>query len=597
MLKNLNICISVCIGIVSLAALLGTSHDYGMVWDEGHTIRRERLLADWFSWLADPPTSRGRAEAFSRRTLAIYWPFSREEPDGHPPFYALLGLGGWSLTRDVLPPLTAYRFGPMILFAATNGVVFLHLKRRYGWLAGLTTAGAFLLMPRAFSHAHYAHYDMPVSCLWLLAQLGFLKSLESRRWIAPYGTILGLAAATKFTGWFAVAPAAAWVMGREWLPVLRRRRAIDSTTRRRLPGTEALLLGLPVAALTLVLIQPPWWSDPLGGIARFLRSNLTRAATKPIPTLYLGQVFEFALPWHNTLVLTAVTVPVLMLILGLLGIAASLVRSRSKPEGPLFVLSWAVLMVVRALPQAPGHDGIRLFLPSLLSLAVLMGVGASWLAGVMRPRRLSGVAEAIVVAALSEGLLGIVQLYPYTLSYYSVVLGGLPGAQRRGFELTYYWDTMGPELLRWVREQSRLGPIELGFPTPLYNIRYLRERGEVPRNVRTSDEGTILRHPNYVLQRREGVFFPYDRWIDREGRPIFAISRQGVDLIRVFPYSEVLRAFKATRDLQVPDYLQRAEVLHSRWTLPEELRGASPDQSGLPGRIRSGAGEMGLGHP
>src|SRR6516225_1826627 len=87
---------AVAIGFAALLALLTTSRDYGMVWDEGHSIRRERMLADWFTWLITPPSHRSRAEAFSRHNLEIYWPFSREEPDGHPPFYALLGLAGWA---------------------------------------------------------------------------------------------------------------------------------------------------------------------------------------------------------------------------------------------------------------------------------------------------------------------------------------------------------------------------------------------------------------------------------------------------------------------------------------------------------------------
>ena len=36
-------------------------------------------------------------------------------------------------------------------------------------------------------------------------------------------------------------------------------------------------------------------------------------------------------------------------------------------------------MIVRALPNAPGHDGIRQFLPSVASLAVLAGLGVAWL--------------------------------------------------------------------------------------------------------------------------------------------------------------------------------------------------------------------------
>ena len=62
--------------------------------------------------------------------------------------------------------------------------------------------------------------------------------------------------------------------------------------------------------VTLYAIQPAWWRAPIWGIERFLVSNLTREKSVPVTSLYLGTVYRFALPWHNTLVLTAVTTPV-----------------------------------------------------------------------------------------------------------------------------------------------------------------------------------------------------------------------------------------------------------------------------------------------
>ena len=183
-----------------------------MVWDEALQVRRERVLQKWFADVFHPRGGGISRSAFSREALERSWPFSREEPDGHPPFYALIGLAGWWLTHDVLHPLTAYRFGPMVLYAATVGVLFHHVTRRRGWLAGSTTAALLLLMPRLFVLGHYAHYDMPMTCLWLLAQVAFINSLRSPGWAVPFGIALGLAAGSKFTGCFAVVAPMAWVV-------------------------------------------------------------------------------------------------------------------------------------------------------------------------------------------------------------------------------------------------------------------------------------------------------------------------------------------------------------------------------------------------
>ena len=546
--------------VVSLAALLATSRDYAMVWDEGHTVGRERVLADWFARLAAAPEAHSRARLFSRSELERSWPFSREEPDGHPPFYALLGLAGWGATHRWLDPLTAYRFGPMALTSATLGVLFFHLARRYGRLAGATAIGCALVMPRIFAHAHYAHYDMPVSCLWVLSQVAFAAGLRSRWWALPFGALTGLAAGTKFTGWFAPVAPVLWTAVADGPAIVRRLVSAPWSTAPRAPlrGVPILAIGLPVAALVLIAIQPPWWSDPVAGVRRFVVSNLTRSQTKPIPTLYRGRIYEFSLPWHNTLVLTAVTVPVATLALGALGAASGLARRRTDPEGLLWVLSWSVLMVVRALPNAPGHDGVRLFLPSILSLAVLAGLGAAALARALRRRGLGWAAGLAAAAAVSEAALGVAQLYPYTLSYYTAALGGLRGAERSGFELTYYWDTLGPEFLAWVRDRDRDGPgrLELRFPTELVNIRYLREWGMLPRRVWVVPYEPATR-PDYVLQRRRGVYHPSDWWLERHGTPTFAVRRQGIDLLRVYPVEETLRAYYATRDVPMPQHLRK----------------------------------------
>ncbi len=113
------------VGVSVLTALLmvATEPRMAIVWDEGYTLGREESLRDWFRALRDPPRfaadwqprprddelvqrpprtppplpgqvdSRGKL-LFDSDVLAWFWPFAREEPHGHPPFYALLGLVG-----------------------------------------------------------------------------------------------------------------------------------------------------------------------------------------------------------------------------------------------------------------------------------------------------------------------------------------------------------------------------------------------------------------------------------------------------------------------------------------------------------------------
>ncbi len=561
--------IAAAIAAAVLSTLVATSRDYAMAFDEAFTIDRDVTLADWFAGVIRPAPGRNRADYFRPAVLEQSWRFSRKEPDGHPPFYALLGVAGWWLVRGWLDPLTAYRFGPMALTAATSGVIYRFLGRRHGRLAGLTAAIGLVAMPRSFAHAHYAHYDMPVTCLWLLAQMAFVKSLGSARWIVAFGILLGLAGGTKFTGWFAVVPPIGWWAIYEGWPFVRRhvslhgRRRLATPTPPGMPATLALAIGIPLAALTLYAIQPPWWSRPIEGLSRFLASNLTREQSVPVTSLYLGTIYRFALPWHNTIVLTAVTTPVLVVALGLVGIVSTVARTRTARDELIWPLSWSVLMIVRALPNAPGHDVERLLLPSLASLSILAGIGAGWLAGRLGSGRLRFVAPVVAGLAFGECLLGIAQTYPYNLSYYNLAVGGLPGAERLGFEETYYWDTLGPEFLDWARRRSSRESVELDFPLGLLNIMILRKWGAFPEAVRVGKLDPTT-HADYVLQRNRGIYAPWDWWLERNGHPIFIIRRQGVDLLRVYNSEDVARAMAATRGQ--PGVLE--SLTRPTWWLP-----------------------------
>jgi hypothetical protein len=306
-------------------------------------------------------------------------------------------------------------------------------------------------------------------------------------------------------------------------------------------------IGLAVAALTCYAVQPPWWADPVRGVSRFLVSNLTRDRTVIVQSLYFGELYPFALPWHNTLVLTGITVPVFILVPGLVGLAGCVAKARSAPEFLIWPLSWATLMVVRALPNAPGHDVERLLLPSLASLSVMAALGVGWLSrGRTRP-----LAFALLALAAGETAVGYGRTYPYLLSYYNFAIGGLPGADRHGFEPTYYWDALGPEFCDWVRREARrTGKVELRFPNNVLNVVFLRSWGDLPAEVRI-EEVEPTESAYYVQQRNPGIYMPADWLLEREGRPSFTIARQGVDLLRVYPYSESLSAYERTRGLPI----------------------------------------------
>lgn len=551
-------------GLIALAALAITEPMLAIAWDEGYTLGRERRIRWWLSALADPegfsrawdppafqlvqpdgPPLDGRdpvptptpgqvdtrGELFDPQVIAYFWPFAREEPHGHPPFYAILGLAG-----DVLTPwrddLGRARLGPMLLVSLAAGALFTFLDRRYGRWAAVAGASAMVLQPRLFGHAHYAAYDAPLTALWVLAVLAFAKATEDtgRRtpkwpWVAALGVVIGASAATKLTGWFLPFPMLAWVA------IFRDRR-----------GLLALLAAGPVALATIYALVPPWWHDPIDGFSRFLASNTGRGETIPIRTLYLGQIYKTpveSLPPDNTAVLTAMVTPIGFLGLALVGALRAAVAHRSERFGTLVALNWLFLLALRAMPHVPGHDGVRLFLPAFGMLAILVGVGAATAVD-----RLGRWGKLIVAAAVVEGAAGVAVMMPVPLSYYSPAVGGLPGATRMGMEPTYYWDAMTPEVLAWLDAHTPPGRrVQAStFPT---SFLFLNESGRLRAPISPVDPSEPAW---FVVQNRPGALGWLDRQLIRDAEPAYVYRKLGVPLLWVFPFEAVEAARRSQGD-------------------------------------------------
>src|SRR5262249_50926722 len=139
----------------------------------------------------------------------------------------------------------------------------------------------------------------------------------------------------------------------------------------------ALAIAAPIAAATLYAFNPPWWRDPIDGVARVMRSNLTPGETIPIPVPFLGRVFltpNESLPWYNTLAWTVFAAPIGMLLFALVGCGRVAVDKSMRGFGSLVFLNWAFLLALRALPHTPGHDGTRQILPAFGMMALMAGL-------------------------------------------------------------------------------------------------------------------------------------------------------------------------------------------------------------------------------
>lgn len=413
----------------------------------------------------------------------------RYNPD-HPPL-ARLWIGLWhailrgSAAEGELPPrfsVKAARYSVAVLFVLTIALVGRFTARWYGRWAGWMAAVSLVLMPRVFGHAHLAALETSIGLMFTATVLyiadrwgvtGSSRSLQTARSdrlqpvpppaIAPWrsvilaGILLGLALLTKIQAIILPIPIGLWAL---WL---WRGRAIPRLLVFGLVGVAVFFLGWP------------WlWLDPVDHTLQYLGRTTNR------PTLncyFLGQRYADAqVPWHYSFVMFLVTVPVGLHAIGFWGLWRATRNSWRKrpasdaeanrighdscdagivgndPRGLLIAGTILFVLTFFALPGITVYDGERLFLVVFLLWAVLIGRGMSRVVPVWStPRPWQRVLAILLFAGgMAEGVYSTYGLHPCQLSYYNLAVGGLSGADRLGFEPTYWRDSFTRRLLEEV---------------------------------------------------------------------------------------------------------------------------------------------------
>ncbi len=377
---------------------------------------------------------------FSTDAIRKNFPWVAGGPPMHPPLgHWFLGLShrvfdaqpGEPTSVAVIPA----RLGVALTFGLLTLLVGVGTTRAEGPIAGTVAAAAVALVPRVFGHFHLAGLD-PITALFCTAALfAVIGADRDGRWwcFALAGCVWGLAMLTRLHGLLLAPPILCWLVMR------RRHRAAPGLAAWATAGAATFLLGWP------------WlWLDPVGNLRLFLGTATDRQA---IHVFYGGRVWnDVNVPWHYPWVMFAVALPLGFLLLGLLGVWAKTGSKRREiltAPGYFLLLGTVVwFLAIFSWPGAPVYDGVRLFLPVFPLWAVSIGVGGKWLfehprlAGVPRRLRLLGLGGFVALQGI-----GLILYQPCHLSHYSVLVGGLSGADKLGFEATYWGDSVTEPLL------------------------------------------------------------------------------------------------------------------------------------------------------
>ena len=417
-------------------------------------------------------------------------------------------------------PLNVYvrsgRLAPAFVFALLVGLIVSRTARQYGNVAAIAAGFAVIVMPRLFAHAHLGALDTFITYFWILALFKADAALsEKRSWRAVVlaGFTFGLALLTKIHAWFLFPVILAWSVA-------------------RIGWRRSLLVYPAWAAVGLLTFLAGWpwlWHDSLSRFGRYLGTGVVRAS---IQTLYFGQVYaDRDVPWHYPWFYFAATVPLGLHLLGIVGLLNAARKVRSD-RFPLLLLGSMLLFLGIFSTKIPVYDGERLFLMVFALWAIFIGLGFAAIWERCASKRFLRIGLGTFLCAQAYGL---ILLHPFGLSYYNEAVGGLPGAERLGLELTFWGDSVDRVLLdRLLVENPDNRPSAL-VPT-LYPSQGVATTtpAMARRDLILGDQETAPTARFLVVSRRSAYWSPQTQERIKRGKIVFTRSRQGIWLSAIY---------------------------------------------------------------
>jgi 4-amino-4-deoxy-L-arabinose transferase-like glycosyltransferase len=372
--------------------------------------------------------------------------------------------------------LAATRYPTAVLTSMGVVGLFFLVRPLFGQRAALLSAVILALEPFYLALSRVIHHDALSTTFMALSLLSFMVHLREHRpflYLALSGLMAGLAFLSKSPSLSLVPFTALLSLGAYWL----QKGSLWPLDWRRVAelGRDWAIWGL-VAALVFVLLWPAMWVDPLGTIQGVIdKASGYAASPHERGNFFLGKVALDPGPFFYPVALLFRLTPLTLLGLGssllllLLGLSSEAYRNRRRIPNPLRAdLQWKSFS-----PQSHGEEGgvgnrwhvvqmsslwafvllyvlfmttgakkfDRYLLPIFPVIDILAALGLLALGGVIwewacpEPCRRAGEhfegVPRFRISALGLGLVLLLQggfalpHYPYYLTYYNPLLGGI----------------------------------------------------------------------------------------------------------------------------------------------------------------------------
>lgn len=522
------------------ALLAATAPAVGYTRDEGYYFKAAEQYATWWDTLL----SRRFLDAFSDAEIQRCFGYNSE----HPPLVKLAqGITFRILHADLglTGAAQGFRAANFGLAALSLIATFLLGRDLVSAEVGLVAALLLAFIPRYFYDAHLACFDVPVTAFWALTVWAFRRALLAppghvpRRSIEA-GLIFGLALATKLNALF-LPPlmVLAWLHRPGTLGSLRLVPGPSGSLDLRLPRVPwALIACATLGPLVFFASWPHLWHDTFNRVAAYVAFHLHH---EHYPIRYFHQVFvRPPFPWHFPWMMTALTAPSPLLVLGAVGVGQALVRAaRDRSTDDLLLAGGALLPIALiSVPGTPIFGGVKHWYNAMPFLAILAARGvqaaAAALAGLLpRAGRLALPISAAL--AIGPGIAGVVASHPAGIGYYNELAGGVRGGAALGMQRSFWGGVSRPLMPR----VAALPPgTRVFFDHTNYDdyLMYLRE-GTLPRPIGFANTPQEAQAAT-LFEDREGYPLTEEAaWSSIGTRPSAGVYMDEVTLVQLYDRS------------------------------------------------------------
>lgn len=461
----------------------------------------------------------------------------------------------------------------------------------------LLASAGFLLLPRAFYHAHLAVFDMAICALLVATTCAYQRSLRRRRWVWIVAILWGLSLLAKhnaaflpvvFIGhwlWDGVAErrirwtlpagwrrwawlggaAVALVVGGLVHPLLGLAAALIVLAGRGMeldlpPLPRSWFVMLPVGLLLVVAGWPLLWHDTFDNFLRWLEFHLGH---EHYMQQYFGAILAYPpFPWGFPWVTTALTWPVAMLAATCIGVIVvfmaairwhvTALRGTEQPQSTrtdaaLERRSWMRLIMLSALwptalislPSTPVFGGIKHWMPSYPWMLLLGAIGCWWVWRVLTsrfatsPRVSIAAAWLLTLAIVAPGAQATWEVHPHGTAYYNELIGGPAGAADAGMQRQFW----GGATREGLAEVNRRAPdrARIWFHKAAWGafMMYQRE-GWFRRDLSYGNDPSGTSHGFYHHQKDHDDYELECMKDYKVAAPVMRASIEGVPLLSVY---------------------------------------------------------------